>query len=186
MLNKSDVINNLNNKYKSILEEYSIESDKLNSFNVTNYEYIRDISRIIYDKNNDEQKKDVYENGGSEYIYIYLQNNANDTIKINHWFYLECGEESTDVYYNDETIMDCSYGSYSGYGDGERLYKDILKRLGIALYNDKLTSKNSYGIIYKIQSKLLEYFNKNKKNIEAVYKEYNSDLYSNLDSDSEN
>lgn len=172
MFSESDIINNLNDKYKSILEKYNIESDILRSFNVTKYEYIRDISHIIYNKNNKKQKKDVYENDGDVYIDIYLQNNTNNNnIKIKHWVDLECGEETTYVYYNDEKIMDCSYGSYSGYGDGASVYKDVLKQLGIPLYNDKLTSKNSYGVIYKIQSELLEYFNKNRKNIEAVYKE---------------
>ena len=169
---KEIIINNLNDEYKSILEEYSIESTILGPFNVTNYDYIRDLSCICYDKNNEEQKKDVYENGGDEFIDIYLQNNINDTIKIQHWFSLDYGEQSTYVYYNNIPIMDCSYCSYSGYGDGERLHKDRLEKLGIPLYNDKLTSKNSYGIIYKIQRKLLEYFNDNKDNIEATYKDY--------------
>ena len=170
--NKSDIINKLNNKYKSILEKYSIENAILSSFNVNNYEYIRDISRNSYNKNNEEQKKVAYEKRGDAFIDLYLQNNVNDTIKIKHWLSLDYGEQSTDVYYNDETIMDCSYGSYSGYGDGEHLYEDILEKLGIPLYNDKLTSEDSYGIIYKIQDDLLEYFHKNRKNIQAVYKDY--------------
>lgn len=172
MLNKSDIINKLNDKYKSILEEYSIENDILSSFNVTNYEYIRDLSCICYDKNNEEQKKDVYENSGDEFVNIYLQNNTNDTIKIDHWYSLDYGEECTYIIYNKEILLECKHNSYSGYGDGVHLYKDILEQLGIALYNDKLTSKNSYGIIYKIKYELLKYFDDNKDDIEAVYKDY--------------
>ena len=168
---KEIIINKLNNKYKSILEEYSIESTILSSFNITNYEYIRDISHNCYDKNNEEEKKDAYENRGDEFVNIYLQNNTNDTIKIKNWFSLDYGEESTYVFYNKEIIMDCRYGSYSGYGDGERLYEDILEKLGISLYNDKLKSEESNGIIYTIQAELLEYFDDNNDDIEAVYKD---------------
>ena len=169
---KENIINKLNDKYKSILEEYSIESAILSSFNIINYEYIRDLSCICYDKNNEEQKKDVYENNGDLFINIYLQNNANDTITIKHWYSLDYGEESTYVFYNKEIIMDCRYGSYSGYSDGIRLYKDILEKLGIPLYIDNLTLKNSHSIIYKIQEELLEYFDDNNDDIEAVYKDY--------------
>ena len=136
---KEIIINNLNDEYKSILEEYSIESTILGPFNVTNYDYIRDLSCICYDKNNEEQKKDVYENNGDLFINIYLQNNSNDTIKILHWVSLDYGEESTYVIYNKEILLKCKYNSYNAYfTDGIRLYKDILEKLGIPLYIDNL------------------------------------------------
>ena len=49
---------------------------------------------------------------------------------------------------------------------------EILEKLGIPLYIDNLTLKNSHSIIYKIQEELLEYFDDNNDDIEAVYKDY--------------
>lgn len=135
---KSENIIKLNNKYMSILKEYDIDNAILTQLKVVNYEFYEDTDM-----------------SGS----IFLHNeNTNDTMEINTWQILCVCQEHTCVYFNGNTLMDSELNSYGGYDDGTQINKDIITKLGIPMYNEKLSSSKYDCVIYKIQAGLINEF----------------------------